>query len=175
MIVAGLDLSLCSTGLVAVPHTFAASIDWTTVRHTLVTSDALPNGASVRERTGRLLAVATAITRWIQAGPCDVIAIERQAYHMGHAHARELGELTGITCAELLALDVPIVMVTSSSARKTLLGTVPRSGAKDAVRDLLRRMGSPWADTDRSDAFAVANHALSESGVPCVMSGRVAA
>lgn len=175
MIIVGLDLSLRSTGCVAVPSTFAADLDWGTVRHRLVTSDALPNGASVRERTGRLLAVATSITRWIQAGPVDVIAIERQAYHQHHSHARELGELSGIVCAELLALDVPIVLVTASAARKTLLGAVPRRGAKDAVGEVLRRMGSPWGDTDRSDAWCIANHVIGEHGFPCVMAGEVAA
>jgi Holliday junction resolvasome RuvABC endonuclease subunit len=175
VIAIGLDLSLCSTGCVAVPSSFAADTDWTTVRHRLVTSAALPNGASVRERTGRLLAIAATITKWIQAGPVDVIAIEEQAFRQGLAHSREIGELSGIVKAELLALDLPIVMVTASAARKTLLGTVPRSGAKDAVAATLRKMGAPWTDTDRSDAFAVANHVIGEHGAPCVMAGRVAA
>lgn len=175
MIAIGLDLSLRSTGCVAVPSSFAADLDWSTVRHRLVTSDAMPNGASVRERTGRLLAIAATITKWIQSGPVDVIGIEEQAFRQGFAHSREIGELSGIVKAELLALDLPLVMVTASAARKTLLGSVPRSGAKDAVRALLRRMGAGWKDSDRCDAFAVANHALSESGWPAVMAGKVAA
>ena len=172
MIVVGLDLSLRSTGCVAVPHTFAAALDWGSVRHCAITTESLPQGASVRERTGRLVAVAVQIERWLRNDRADVVALEMQAFRQRQAHARELGELTGIVCAELLPLGLPIVLVTASAARKTLLGRCPATGAKGAVSEMLRRMGAPWTDPDRSDAYAVANHVLSMHGHPAVTVGR---
>jgi len=166
MLVVGLDLSIRCTGMVALPSAFARTFEWSAVRHRIVESKAVPTG--VRERTERLVTIAEEIAEWVSARSPDVIALEEQAFNQGFAHSREIGELTGIVKARLLGLGVPIVTVPATTARKTLLGKVPRKGSKDAVSSVLRRMGAPWTGTDRSDAFAIANHVLSTHGHPAV-------
>jgi Holliday junction resolvasome RuvABC endonuclease subunit len=175
MIVLGIDLSLRSTGLVAVSSGFAASQDWTLVDHRLVETESLPQSASVSASVGRMVTVAEQILAFASRCHPDVMALEEQAFRQHGAHGRELGELTGVVKAKLITssetLGLPFITVVASTARKTLLGKCPRTGAKEAVHALLERMGAPWVDRDRSDAFAIANHVLNTHGFPAVTVG----
>lgn len=172
MIVLALDLSLRSTGVVAVPHTFAADLDWSTVEHAVITTYALPQGASVVASIGRILAIEGQVIQALERIQPDMIALEEQAFSQRGAHARELGELTGVVKAGIVStlagMGKPLLTVTASTARKTLLGKVPRVGAKERVHEVLTEMGAPWVDRDRSDAFVIANHVLSTHGYPAV-------
>lgn len=178
MLVIGLDLSIRSSGCVALPHTFAATRDWSTVRHRLVLTDSMPQGASVRERTGRLVAAAIQIADWCKGLEPDVIAIEEQAFSRVMSYARETAEMHAHVKRELLDAKCSLVMVVAGAARKTLLGAVTRPppdqkglSAKQRVELTLARMHAPWTGNDRSDAFATANHALSMLGYPAVTVG----
>jgi Holliday junction resolvasome RuvABC endonuclease subunit len=173
MIVLAIDLSLRSTGVVALPSDFAASQDWSLVEHKCITTECLPQSSSVAASVGRMLAIAEQLLYLASRCHPTVMALEEQAFRQHGAHGRELGELTGVVKAMLLTdqatLGLPLITVTASTARKTLLGKCPKTGAKEAVHKVLTEMGAPWVDRDRSDAFCIANHVLSQNGFPAVM------
>lgn len=77
-------------------------------------------------------------------------------------------ELTGMLKKHLWGLQKATVTVNQSTARKLLLGKVPRKGsdAKDAVRSVLMAAGAPerfWS-LDHTDALCVLNAMISDFG-----------
>jgi hypothetical protein len=65
---------------------------------------------------------------------------------------------------ELVRAGLDIHTANMSTARKLLLGKVPRKGAKDAVVATLRAAGATFETADEVDAYVCANLGLSELG-----------
>jgi Holliday junction resolvasome RuvABC endonuclease subunit len=75
-----------------------------------------------------------------------------------------LGALYGVVALELVRAGVSIQTAPMASARKLLLGKVPRKDVKVAVYGALRAAGARFETMDESDAMCVANFAMVERG-----------
>ena len=159
-VVIGLDLSLTGAGMVAVPCTWGG--DWNRVaRHTF--GEKLSKDATDAVRIGRLTRISAAVIDFARRHGGTRVAIEGYAFASMQSHAHSLGELGGVVRHQLVtALGLIPDSVPVASARKLLLGKVPRKDAKIATRAFLTRAGMPasWS-MDEGDAFVVANYALS--------------
>jgi Holliday junction resolvasome RuvABC endonuclease subunit len=173
-IVLGLDLSLTGAGLVAVPSDWSGS--WGRIARTTV-GHPLKKNASEADRIGRLVRISAEVVTFAEAHRCTAAVLEQYAFTSRHAHAHSLGELGGI-CKVLLTerCRIPVDVVPPASARKLILGRLPRKDVKAHTRAALTRMGMPpaWTD-DEADAFVVANWKLSEIGGYALVVPEVAA
>lgn len=160
----GLDLSLTAAAAVAVPLDWDG--DWTRVT-TAVTGTRLRRSALDAERARRTETIAAQIVAFARAQQATRCIIEGYAFSQPHS-AHALGELGGVVRLELVRAGLDLRTVAIPTARKLLLGKVPREGAKVAVAQALRAAGCPpeWA-FDELDAMCVANWGLSELGGYC--------
>lgn len=162
-VVLGLDLSLRGAGMVAVPAFWGG--DWNRVaRHTF--GEALARDAADALRVGRLTRIAAMIVEFARRhGTTDAI-VEGYSFASQSSQAHSLGELGGVVRHQLVEkLGIVPASVPVHSARKLLLGKLPRKDAKIATRAYLTKCGMPasWS-MDEGDAFVVANYLLSELG-----------
>jgi hypothetical protein len=170
--VAGLDLSLRASAAVVLCRDWSPG-DWSAVR-SMIVGRALKKDASEHARIERVRWIAEElITFVVKAGATDVF-VEGYAFSKGTA-AHALAELGGHTRVRLRESGVNVYTVNMTSARKLLLGRVPRSDAKIAVYSALRSAGWSVATTDESDAFACANYGLTEIGLTALSLARAAA
>lgn len=160
--VLGLDLSLTSTGMVALPADWG--LDWARIA-VCASGCSLKNDAGADEQMGRLAAIRD-----------DVLDFARDhrvthAYVLGYAYnkaqvsrAHAAGELGGVVKLALIEANIEVHVVVESSAR-TLLGRAPRKDAKLWATQRLVSAGAPrtWVQ-DCLDAFVAANWGLTEMG-----------
>ncbi len=163
-VVLGLDLSLSSAGMVAVPASWDG--DWDRVAR-LSVGEVVPNGAPESRRIGRLHRISSEILAFAERNRCTVAAIE--GYAFGAKFSREvLGELTGAVKLALATRGGLVIedVVPAPSARKVMLGKNPARDPKPVVRAFLEDRGLPvgWTD-DEVDAFVIANWKLADLGV----------
>lgn len=160
--VLGVDLSLRSTGLVAVPTDWG--LDWSRVAHRVAGAE-LKQDATVAQHVGRLRLIARAAMAFAREHRVTRAWILGYAYNkadMSRAHLA--GELGGVVKYALVEIGVEVEVVVESRAR-TLLGKAPRKDAKVWATERLMRAGAPpsWPQ-DVLDAFVGANWGLSELG-----------
>jgi hypothetical protein len=159
-VVLGLDLSLRGLGMVAVPSDWGG--DWSRIAHKTVghplTKDA-PESARIR----RLILLANAVLSFAGEHRCGSAIVEQYAFTSQNGQAHALGELGGVVKVYLQEVcKIGLEMVAPASARKLIVGMLPRKGVKDYVRGELTRMGMPASWTkDEGDAFVGANWGLS--------------
>lgn len=152
----GIDASLSACGLVIVPTDWGCN--WSRVRSETIGWH-LPVGSTTAQRIDRLAFIATRAVEFAREHGVTIAAIE--SYPFGKvtaAHA--LGEASGAIKVALRAEGIEVLVAPISQARKLLLGHLPRSGAKLAVRDYLIAHGSTLRTVDECDAFAAANWGL---------------
>lgn len=153
----GLDLSLRGAGLVAVPTDWAG--DWSRIERVTV-GHGLKRDASEADRIGRLVRISAEVVTFAEKHRATTAVIEQYAFSSRNSHAHALGELGGV-CKVLLQerVGIPVLVVPPASARKLILGKVPRKDVKIHTRVALTRMGMPpaWTD-DEADAFVVTNY-----------------
>lgn len=162
-VILGIDLSLTGAGMVALPLLWQG--DWGRVAHHTA-GEKLSKDAPEALRIGRLKRICDEIIAFATANRCTAAIVEQYAFTSMHSHAHSLGELGGVVkhqLAERVGLLVDVV--SPSSARKLILGKVPRKDVKIAVVHALTKMGMPleWTE-DEADAFVCANHAASSLG-----------
>lgn len=161
MVVLGLDLSLTSTGMVAVPA------KWGQVWSRIAVATAgygLRKDATDRERAERLDVIETEVLAFAAEQRATVAVIEAYAFTAQTSHAHSLGELGGVVRLALMRAGLELVVISPASARK-LLGKQPRSQAKVWAAGKVFGAGAPKSWTlDQVDAFVVANAFLSENG-----------
>lgn len=119
-------------------------------------------------RAMRLASVAKqtlAVARELAAGDGIVAwGIESLPTHGAHAIA-PLGELHGVVRFLLLEAGQRVVTVPQASARKLLLGKLPRSDIKETVRQVVTGFdGCAGWKSDEADAFVAANYLVGECG-----------
>lgn len=160
----GLDLSLTSTGVCCLP------MDWDctpsrcrveTIKYSKVPHDDLARAERLSTMARRIIATAQELTA---GGGIHCWGIESLPTHGAFAIAC-LAELHG--CVRLLLHDrgQQVVTVPQASARKLLMGTVPRRDAKEIVRRTVVHFdGCGSWQGDQVDAFVVANWLASECG-----------
>lgn len=165
----GLDLSLTNTGLTACPNDWAG--DWTQAA-AWERGAKKPAGdtesAAVARVADLALDIVTAVIRLSHPSPHS----ETSVWIEERVWARQKGvgrnaELAAIVKHELVRKGFGLHMVVASSARKLLLGKVPRLGvdAKNAVQATLRQAGCPveWSQ-DQTDAACIMNYGVYQSG-----------
>jgi Holliday junction resolvasome RuvABC endonuclease subunit len=170
--VLGIDASLTSTGLCAIPLDW--DLDWQRLRcHTIPRS--LTKTASERERIERMQSIAVEVRCF--AVQVHATAVWIEDLPSGRAfNIPQLAELRGFIRAELardLQLRLFVGRANQSTIRKLLLGKLPPSDRKKAVATMLDCMTAecviqPFEDGDQKDAFVVANWGLSELAAPCI-------
>lgn len=158
--VLGLDLSTTASAAVAVPLDWDG--DWSRVR-SLVVGERLRRDASDAERARRTETIAARLVAFARVTGATSAWVEGYAYSQATA-AHTLAELGGVVRLELVRAGFELHTANMSTARKLLLGKVPRQGAKRAVFETLGAAGARFETEDESDAFCAANLGLSELG-----------
>lgn len=160
----GLDLSLTAAAGVAVPLDYEGRFE--RVR-SIVVGERLRRDATDVERARRTETIAARLVRFALENRCSVAYVEGYAFSQRLA-AHALAELGGVTRLELVRAGIDVRTANMGSARKLLLGRVPRQDAKVAVAEAFRAAGVPldWS-LDVTDAMACANLGLAELGGYC--------
>lgn len=160
-IILGLDLSLRGLGMVAVPAFWRG--DWARIARRTV-GHPLPKDATEADRIGRLVRLSGEVVAFGRAQGCTHAVVEQYAFTSRNAHSHALGELGGAVKVAIVA-KMPVETVPPASARKLLLGKLPRRDVKAAVRAHLTAIGMPasWTD-DEADAWVAANWVLAGIG-----------
>jgi hypothetical protein len=167
MTLMGLDLSVTHAAAVVVPLGWDG--DFRRVR-TLVTGGSLPRGASDEQRARRCENIATALVAFARAHAVTEVWIEGYAFAQ-RTSAHTLAEVGGVVRLEFVRAGVQLHTANMGTARKLLLGKLPRKGAKFAAHAALHAAGSPAWTHDEADAFVCANLGLSEhAGAYCFAS-----
>jgi len=168
MVVIGLDLSLTSSGICCLP------LDWDCTPSRCKVA-AVPYKRTPHSDTERAERLATVVRRIIATAMeladgkgIHAWGIESLPTHNAHAVV-PLAELHG--CVRLLLHDrgQTVVTVPQASARKLLLGALPRKDVKEIVRRVVTHFEGCGAwGPDSVDAFVAANWLASESGATCL-------
>jgi hypothetical protein len=156
----GIDLGTRACAAVACPTDWDGQ--WSRVR-SIVVGEPLRRNATDTERARRTETIAARLVAFARETGASLALVESYAYGLRTA-AHTLGELGGVVRLELVRAGLDVRTVNMGSARKLLLGKVPRIGAKLAVFDALRAAGAPFICLDTADAFAAANLVLSDCG-----------
>lgn len=159
----GIDLGTRHCAAVAVPLDWDGA--WSRVR-SIVAGEPLRRDSSDAERARRTETIAVQLVRFARETGASLALVESYAYSRQTA-AHTLGELGGVVRLELLRAGLEIRTVQMSSARKLLLGKVPRSDAGMACYSALRAAGARFETADEAAAFTVANVALADAGGFC--------
>ncbi len=157
--IVGVDSSITALGLAAIPGDWAAN-DWARIQaRTIVTK---PGSVDVM----RFEHLARCVVSFCETVGADEVFIEDSSVWGGTT--KRLCTLSGGIEHELYAkLAIIPRRVNVTSARKLLLGSVPRQQgvAKVVVQESLRSLGAHFEDDAQADAFAVANFGRSELGL----------
>jgi hypothetical protein len=163
-VLVGVDLSARGTALVAAPSDWDGQ--WSRMR-TLVVGRALGRQASDAERALRCRAIAAQSVEFCRMVGAELACFEGYAFNQRSA-AHTLAEVGGVVRLALVEAGFGISTVAMQSARKLLLGKVPRRDPKPAVEAALRAAGAPlhWGP-DEIDAACVLNWLMAEHGGFC--------
>lgn len=174
-VVIGLDLSLSGLGMVAVPAGW--DLRWKQVSY--LSLAAPPKDRSVRGLHERYERLARDVSAWVNHYRLDErfrmqevhVWIEQLPGHVPPKSVPALKKSAGlhaVVVCQLLKHDIEPRYVDESTARKFLLGKLPRSNRKEHVVEALKAAGDPFNDNDQRDAFTIANWGLSELGAPAL-------
>jgi hypothetical protein len=162
--VVGLDLSLRAAAACALPIRW--DHDLSKVRM-MVTGSALANDATARDQIERIDQIAHDVSVFCINAHARRIYTEAYAFSRRSTSSHQLAELGGVVKSRLLDdLDIAVVPVTASQARKVLLQQLPRKDSKAFTIRNVRRLGgiaSKWTE-DECDAFTICNLALMHEG-----------
>jgi Holliday junction resolvasome RuvABC endonuclease subunit len=165
-VILGVDVSLSACGAVAVPLDWAG--DWGRVAF-LTVGWRLSHEASDLLKVRRLESIAARLVDFAGEHDATVAYLESPAYGMNTA-ANALGQAEGVIRLELYRAGVALKTAPISTARKLLLGALPRRGVKAAVVAYLREQhGAPFATDDECDAFTAANWGLESLGADALV------
>lgn len=152
---------------------FATAPDYWNGNFNLVQFGSFDGGALKRDATDREHGFRLGkIFRWVDARVCehnpDLVGFESYAYGSGADYG--VVELTGAIKLHLLRWQKEYLTVNQSSARKLMLGKVPKKSAdvKKAVRDFCLSKGAPASlSLDETDALCVLNYLMFQRGSFC--------
>jgi hypothetical protein len=177
----GLDLSIRSPGIVALPWDWRPG-DWGSVYAVSMKERKGIAGARRLHEIGRFI-FDRVRDGWLTrakfgAHPSPpAIAIEQHAFAMASgAYALERAELVGVVKERIFdAFGVETIPIVASSARKLLLGRMPRMSRKEwklLLLDSFTKFGAPFAgQEDCVDAAVIANALRYRIGLTCLSSG----
>lgn len=165
--VVGLDLSLRSTGACFVPAGWEGD-----TRACAVGGWGRESDGTARDKARRMSEISAGVLAFVaqHVSPGGTVWAEEYAFAKGgQAHAAALRELGGAVKVKLYEeLDVEVIPVVASQARKMLLGKLPRKDVKEYVlRNLERLRGEmPYWTDDQKDALVVANYGVGLLNLP---------
>lgn len=159
----GLDLSPTASAAVVVPLDWAG--DWCCIAR-LTVGESLPRNATDTARAKRCESIAMKLVDFATSHGVTQAWIEGYAFRRAD-QAHTIAEVGGVVRVELVRAGIEVRSVPASSARKLLLGKVPKSDPKAAVYAALRAAGAPIETFDEGDALCVANFGLSDAGCFC--------
>lgn len=169
----GLDLSTRAAAGIAIPRTWNG--DWLKTR-TIVIGEPLTKFSDDVDRALRTGSIAEQLCRFAFDYGVGQAWFESYAFGM-KTSAHTLGELGGVVRLELARMGISIHTANMGTARKLIVGTVPRGtgvaklASKLAFR-ALQAAGMPIrfgkkTELDETDAFVAANLGLAEAGCYC--------
>lgn len=161
--IAGFDLSTRAAACVTLPLDWDGR--WNRAR-SIVVGEPLRRDSSDAERARRTETIAARLVAFCKTHGVTAGYIESYGFNQARA-AHTLGEVGGVVRLELLRAGVDIHTAPMSSARKMLLGNIPRSDVKMAVYSTVRAAGATFETADEADAFAALNWGMSELGGYC--------
>lgn len=156
----GVDLSTRATAVVACPLNWGG--DWRKVTSEVFGS-ALTEAASDNDRVARLNDIHHGVKRFAHANNVSNAFFESYAFSQRTA-AHTLGEVGGVVKIGLNWIGVMVHTANMSTARKLLLGKVPKKDPKKAVEHAIRSAGGYFETLDEYDAFTALNLGLSYMG-----------
>jgi len=169
--VLGIDPSLTRTAAVLIPPEWVLG-DWASLRYASFV-EPMPRRDSFAEplayekfRIERMARIAERVAEFVLKTPGVVRGfIEGYGYTMGGAGAHSLAEFGGILRYWLvLRCGLVVEPVQEASARKLLLGKLPKKDRKLAVQLAYGKAGAPF-NSDEADAMTVASWGMSEIGL----------
>lgn len=169
----GVDLSSRGLGLVALPP--AWDLAWPRIV-TARLSEPMRRGATEAEQIARRARLADGVLRFCDRVHATSVWIEGYPLS-GRVHGLSgLCELGGVVRDRLAHVGLDVRTAPLSTARKLVLGRLPRAEVKRITHEVLRSVGAPASWTgDELDAFVAANFGASELGVCCIACPEVAA
>lgn len=168
MIIVGLDLSLCNSGMVAIPSDWDRN--WKRVEHETfrTKADDYPFSA---ERLGQIATRCADFVRRVDA--THVYVEDYLRSHRRSSVGYRLAEVGG--CVKLRILEwtgLDVVPVNVTDARSLFLGSAPPRNSKlvkKVICAAFTSLGGPFGNNDHeADAAVVANYGLSEQGLWCL-------
>lgn len=169
--IVGLDLSLTGPAACWIPSGWEIG-DWSALK-VEAWKPALPKSPdNLDELYFRLAWITHRVRDFVTAKSKErpaYVAVEGYAFAAHSSSVTKLAELGGAVRVALWEAGFLAHPVTASAARKFLLGKLPKKDAKVATHLALWGAGAPkeWSG-DVLDAFACANYALSDQGVPAM-------
>ncbi len=165
-VIIGIDLSLTGLGLCALPP------DWDLVWSRIATERhgiPLRKDATAAERGARIRTLADAAHRFCDRHHATAAYIEGYPVSGRVYGLPALCELGGVVRATLASSGLVAETAPLSTARKLVLGKLPRRDVKHILHETIRSMGAPasWSG-DELDAWVAANYGASEVGACCV-------
>ncbi|GMV19946.1 MAG: hypothetical protein AMXMBFR56_81700 [Polyangiaceae bacterium] len=160
-------------GLVALPP--AWDLAWPRIVTALL-SEPLRRDATEAEQIARRSRLADGVLRFADRVHATSVWIEGYPLS-GRVHGLSgLCELGGVVRDRLAREGLDVRTAPLSSARKLVLGRLPRADVKQITHTVLHSVGAPasWSG-DELDAFVAGNYGASELGVCCIVCPEVAA
>jgi Holliday junction resolvasome RuvABC endonuclease subunit len=157
---AGLDLSPTAATACAVPPNWRG--DWTKVR-THVVGYQLGKAATDVARALRTRVIASELLAFLLDYGATEAWIEGYAFSRNQ-QAHTIAEVGGVVRLALVEAGIILRTANVGTARKLLLGNVPKADPKGAVYRALGQAGAGFATKDESDAYAALNLGLSLRG-----------
>jgi hypothetical protein len=143
--------------------------DWSKVFYGRIDGGQLSRAASNKDHVLRQMRIFDRVDEWIAMVDPSLIGFE--SYAFSRRPDVDVVELVGMIKRHAFQLLKETVTINQSSARKLLLGKVPRKGdeAKAQVRSCFQAAGMPedLNTLDHTDALCVLNFMMSEHGGLC--------
>lgn len=165
--VVGLDLSLRLAAAVALPSSWDPASDarWD-VPNLRVGGELDQYDGSAAERVN---SIVDAVTLFVikHGGHSPRVFVENYAFsRQGTGSASLVVELGGALKFWLRRrTGVEVASVNDNTARKFFLGKLPAKNRAAATHEMLKKIGCPWPESDRGDAWVIANYGRSECGL----------
>lgn len=156
--VLGLDLSLTRTAAVVIPATWQPC-EWGDIRSRTF-GGPLEKGPSAQELADRVCGIARGVVEYAREFGVRHVYAEGYTFGAFGASHYQLAELGGAVLFAFAQKGMLVRRINVSTARKYLLGMVPKKNPKPVVRSTLERAGLHFATDDEYDAFVVANAGL---------------
>ncbi len=170
MMLCAFDQSVRGFAYACAPSFWAG--DWSKVAYGRIDGGALTRAASVQDHILRQMRIFERVEEWIGWWDPNVIGFE--SYAFSRRPDVDVVELVGMIKRRAFELLKEVETINQSSARKLLLGKVPRKGddAKKAVQACFQAAGMPEGmnTLDHTDALCVLNFMMSEHGGLCFAS-----